>query len=227
MSYTYTTFLEALNSYTNVAATGADANAAFVAAVPTIIETAELRIYTDLQLLGTVVTDASGLTTPNTRSFTLQTPAGGSGKWAVVQSINIVNGGVRTPVIKCSREVIDFMHPDDIALPGSIPNIWAPVTDMTVLLAPSPASALNVEIIGNIHPLPLSEDNPTTYLSTQLPSLFFTAAMIGASGWMRNFGAQADDPKLAISWSGEYDKMLPAFQGEEQKRKFQGYYGGA
>lgn len=225
MSYTYDTFTEAMSAFTSIPFTGANANAAFIAAMPSIIDQAEQRIYQKLQLLATVIRDATGTTTPGTRNFTLPTPAGAS-RFVVVQSINILNGADRYPVIKCSRELLDMFWPSDTGS-GSIPNKWAPVTDAAILFGPAPTSAYDVEIYGTIRPAPLSASNTTTFLSVELSGLFLAAAMVTAAGYMKNFGAQADDPKLASSWQDQYDRLLPAAEGEETMRKFQGFYGSA
>jgi hypothetical protein len=223
MSYTYSSFVEALEAYTNIAASGAEANAAFVAALPTIIDQAEQRIYTDLQLLATVVRNTSGQTVSGTRNFTLPIPAGTLG-FNVVQSINILNGDARTQVVKVARELMDALWPSD-AGDGTIPNKWAPINNTTLLFGPAPTTNFNVEIYGTVTPAALSDSNPITYVSTQLSGLFWVAAMVAASAYMRNFGAQADDPKMAMSWEAQYAALLPTYKTEEQMRKFQSFYG--
>lgn len=227
MSYTYDSFVDAaMAAFTNIPTTGPNANAAFLAAMPTIIDQAEQKIYADLQLLATIVRDTSASTVANTRNFTLPAPSGAA-QFTVLQSVNIINGADRIPVLKCSREVMDFIWPSDTGTPGVLPSKWAPLTDTVIMFGPAPSTTYQVECIGTIRPAALSESNQTTYISTELPGLFFAAAMVAASGFMRNFGAQADDPKMANSWQQQYDILLPLAQGEEQKRKFAGFYGSA
>jgi len=227
MSYTYDTFVDAaMAAFANIPTTGANANASFLAAMPTIIDQAEQKIYADLQLLVTIVRDTSASTVANTRNFTLPAPAGAS-QFTVLHSINIINGSARTPVIKVSREVMDIIYPSDVGVVGVVPSKWAPLTDTVILFGPAPSTTYQVECIGTIRPAALSESNQTTYLSTQLPGLFFAAAMVTTAGWMRNFGAQADDPKMANSWQQQYDILLPLAKGEETARKFAGFYGGS
>jgi hypothetical protein len=224
--YTYDTLVDvALAAFTNIPTIGPNANAALLAAMPTIIDQAEQKIYQDLQLLSTIVRDTTGLTGVGTRNFTLPTPAGAS-QFVVLQSINILNGTARMPVIKCSRELLDSIWPSDMGT-GAIPNKWAPVTDTLILFGPAPTAAYNVECIGTIRPAALADANQTTWVSTQLPGLLFAATMVTASGFMRNFGSQADDPKMALSWQQEYDRLLTLAKGEESARKFQSFYGGA
>lgn len=219
--YTYATFVTALEVETNIPLTGVDANAGFVAILPTIIDQAEQQIYRELDLLATIVRDTSGMTTANTRDFTLPSALG---RFVVLESVNVISNDQRYPLTKISREVMDNIWPSD-AGNGSLPAKWAPVTDQIIMFGPAPSTVLTVECIGTIRPTPLSADNTTTFLSQYLPDLFFSAAMLYASAYMRDYGAQADDPKLAMSWQATYDRLLPSAKGEETRRKFAGFIG--
>jgi hypothetical protein len=46
--------------------------------------------------------------------------------------------------------------------------------------------------------------------------------MISVSGFQRDDGAQADDPKLAISWESVYQELKGSAMEEEQRRRGQG-----
>ena len=46
--------------------------------------------------------------------------------------------------------------------------------------------------------------NTTTWLGDNVPDLFFCACMVEAAGWMQNFGAQSDNPQMALSWEARY-----------------------
>lgn len=222
MSYTYAQFVTALEVETNIPLTGAEANVGFVAILPTIIDQAEQQLYRELDLLATIVRDTSGTTTIGTRNFTLPVV---SGRFVVLQSLNIISNDQRYPLVPVSREVMDAIWPSDVGI-GALPEKFAPVTDQLVLLGPAPASVLTVECVGAIRPTPLSASNTTTFLSQYLPDLFLAAAMVNASGYMRQYGAQVDDPKLALSWQARYDALLPSAQSEEIKRKYASSMGG-
>lgn len=221
MGYSYTTFTEALSLEAQIPISGASANAAFISMLPTIIDQSEQLIYRDLQLVATIVADSSGATTPNQRTFTLPTA---SGRFVVLQSVNILNGTERTPLTKASREVLDFFWPNSVGVLGVTPTKWAPLTDQVIILGPSPASALTLECVGTIRPAALSVANPNTFISDYLPDLLLTAAMFFTAGYKQNFGAQADNPKLAISWKDTYDRQLQSAQIEEMQRKYQSFY---
>ncbi len=218
MGFNYTTFVAAWRLEAKLPSS----NAASTQILPTIIDQAEQRCYRDLNLINTVISDATATTTADQRTFDLPT---GNGRFVVLHDVNLINGTIRTPLVKCSRPVLDMLHPDSASTSGVNPTRWAPLTDQTIILGPSPPSSLSLECIGTIRPTALSESNPNTFLSDNLPDLFFSAAMIFTSAYKQNFGAQADNPAEAISWDSIYKTQLESANKEEMARKYQGFYG--
>ncbi len=217
MSYTYSSFVTALTTEAVIPSTNAD----FLIILPTIIDQAEQRCYRDLQLLATIVKDSSASTTPDQRAFTLPQA---TGRFVVVESVNALDGSERYPLTKMSREAMDLIWPSEAAVDGyDRPVKYAPFTDQIMLLGPATSSPVTIEVVGTIRPTPLSAVNTETFLSLYLPDLFLAAAMVAISGYMRNFGAQADDPKMALSWGDDYKTRLASANLEETKRKFQAF----
>jgi hypothetical protein len=179
--------------------------------IPTFIDQAEQMIYRALDLLSTIV-QQSGSMVVSTREFTLPTTAG---RFVVLQSVNVVNGTTLTPLVKISREVMDCLYPTSTAVGAAVPTKWAPLTDQVILLGPSPGVTLALQCIGTIRPEALSEANSNTFLSDYLPDLFLAAAMNNITGYQQNFGAQADNPKMALAWQQIYDNLRPGAQTEE------------
>lgn len=60
----------------------------------------------------------------------------------------------------------------------------------------------------------------TTQLTTYFPDLFIAASMIFASGYQRDFGAQADNPSQAQSWETQYQLLIKSALTEEARKKF-------
>jgi hypothetical protein len=212
VSYTYTTFVNALVAATNIESS----NAGLIAYLPTIIDQAEGMIYREptLNFISTTITDDTGFTTPGNQLFTLPV------FFTDLQSVNVVDGNDRPPLTRITREALNFLFPSRVATsPGALPEKWAPLTDQQILLAPTPGGTTQLECIGTGRPPNMSAANPVTWLWTNLADLAFAAAMVFASGYMRNFGAQADDPKMATSWKGIYDALLPGASAEEIRRK--------
>jgi hypothetical protein len=46
--------------------------------------------------------------------------------------------------------------------------------------------------------------------------------MVFLSGYKQNFGAQSDDPRSAVSWEQQYEKLMASASGEELRKKFSG-----
>jgi hypothetical protein len=220
MGYNYTTFVQALSVETNIPST----NLAFQAALPTIIMQAEGKVYREpgLEFLSTMGTDDSGFASADDRQFTLPR------FFTVLHSVNRVAGNERPPLTKISREALEVLYPRRISVsPSDVPVKWAPFTDQIIYLAPVPGAPVQLECTGELPPAALASDNPTTWLWSNLGDFVFAAAMIFASAYMRNFGSQADDPKMAMSWQSVYDQLLPGAKSQETRRKFEASGGGA
>lgn len=217
--YTFSTYSAALATLmsTDVAQTD------FVAIRPSIIDYAEQRIYRELDLFATNVSDTSATLTANNRSLTIPTSIG---TFIVIGNINVLTpvgatptNGTRNPVQPTSRDVIDFLYPNGTTATG-VPTLFAMVDPGTAIFGPPPDAAYPVEVVGTQRPTPLSVSNPTTILTTYLPDLFMAASMVFASGFMRNFGSQGDDPKMAQSWEGQYQLLKASAQTEQQRQNF-------
>jgi hypothetical protein len=218
VGYTYATLKTAIATNTNISET----NTNFLAYLPTIIDDAEQFCYRELGLLTTVIRDSSATATANSRNFTLPTA---SGRFVTVKGINIYTPvsttTTRNQLTPASVALIDALWPAETAASATtMPVYFAPVTDQDFLFGPPPGAAFKVEVQGTIRPAPLSVSNTTTFLTNYLSDLFFAACMVSATGYMRNWGSQADDPKMALSWKGERDIRLGSARVEEAQRKF-------
>jgi len=218
MSLTYSTWQAQL---ANLMAT-ATTDPGFQVMSPGAIDYAEQRLYRDLDLINTIVRDATGVLAPNQRGFTLPTDVG---TYIVVNNVNIFtpaasgNTGTRVPLTPVSQAAIDMMWPSG-ALNTGQPQVYCRLNGTTLLMGPSPDAAYAVEVIGTQRPVPLSADNSSTILTQYVPDLFLAASMIFASGYMRNFGAQADDPRMAASWEGQYQSLLKSAEVEQLRARF-------
>lgn len=219
MAYaTYDDFITALATELVVEVT----NTKFVLQVPNIIQQAEQRIYRDLDLLSTVVRDSTGTLTGNSRDFTLPTSVG---RFVTVQELNVFTPvGFKTtrhPMTAVSPEYLNAAWPSETASAApSVPSIFAPVTDQQYVVGPPPDDAYFVEVVGTIRPAQYASGNDQTFLATQLPDLFFAAAMCAGSAYQGNWSQQGDDPKQGVSWEADYQQRLASANAEEMKRKW-------
>ena len=198
----------------------------WVTELPNVIDYAEQRIYRELDLLNERVIDQSGVLIAGNRSFILPNV---SGNWVVVEYINVSTAAglsvtvSRSPLVPVSRAYMDFAWPSAGNAQG-IPNNWTPITQtptaFTINLGPTPDQAYTVEVIGTQRPSPLSSGNPTTFLTTVLPDLFFTATMVAAAGYMRDYGQQSDNPAQSVSWEQQYNLLMKSALSEETRKTY-------
>jgi len=215
MSYNYTQFVANLANTLVVSAT--DAN--YLQELPNIIDDAEQRIYRELQLLATITRDQSGVLTPNNRNFTFPQ------HYTASESVNVFTpqGSTtnRIQLVPVAREFLDNVYGNEAAsTTPSVPIYYAMITDQTIIVGPSPDAAYTLEVIGTIRPAPLSAINPTTYLTTYLPDVFFAGCLVFGFGYLNNFGAMSDNPQTAVSWEAHFNSLLASADKEEAQKKY-------
>lgn len=197
--------------------------------IPTIIDNAEQRIYREIPFLterrqtspavtvsGENRIDITTATTPcvTVEQFALFTPAGATAP--------PLGQGVRVNYLgPVSLDFLNMVWPDTVATsaPGAIQGYWAMYDDKTVVLAPTPDGAYYTGMTGLFRPETMSATNQTTYLGTNYPDLLLSACMILGAAWERNFGSQADDPKMASSWEQLYEVQKTSALAEEGRRR--------
>lgn len=178
----------------------------FVQILPTMIAFAENKIQADLDLIATVTTDTVQL-----RSG--QRTADIPGCIYIVNSVNLItpsatrpDSGARNALQRVSVEAINWMWPD--ATYAAVPEIYAILNDRTAIFAPTPDAGYRAEFYG-IHQLEtISADNPTNWISINLPEMLIAASMIFGTGYQRDFGAMSEDPRASLSWEVEYQSLL-------------------
>jgi len=228
VSLTYSTYVSTLSSLTLIPSS----NPQFTTILPNAIDYAEQRLYRELDLIAENVTDVSASTSPNDRRFTLPTS---KGTFQIITNINIITGastpesGTRNPCTPTSRDVLDFFWPSSTG--AGVPNQWCYYTQANlagftqpdnIIFGPWPDQAYPVEVIGKIIPTPLSQDNSQTFLSLYYPDLMIAASMIFFAGALKNYGAQADDPRSAMSWTQQYDLLMRSANPWEARKRFAG-----
>jgi hypothetical protein len=212
--YNFTTYQEA--TVTQIPSLASDPN--FLTMLPDAIDYAELTIYRDLDFLNLHGAISIGNTTGGVNTYAIPT--------AVIAFEQLFLGSALTPIPPMSQAALRGIYstatqgpPRHFAIVGSSSGAtWVP--SQQILLGPTPDQAYALTGYVTERQAPLSASNPTTFLSTVLPDLFWAASMIFWSGYAKAFGAMADDPKMAISWSAEYQRILHGAAVEEAKKKF-------
>lgn len=247
MSYTYTSFQTALalemvvpNNNVN------DPN--FILILPTIIDYAEQRCYRELDCLHAETVQWFQMT-PYQRAqaypaassvYAAPTPAQ---QILIPERIVIgppnsvvppIPGSPPTtggePALPSTVDYLDAVYSGLFPNPGPFgrPTRFAPLTDQILAFGPTPDQAYFMMIHGKCRPVPLYSAAPgdgtqMTFLTQYLPDLFLACAMVSAMGYRHNFGAQADDPRSAVSWETQYNELLGSAKNEETRKRFLGY----
>jgi hypothetical protein len=205
----------------------------FQTMMPRFVEGGECLIYRDLVLLATRAQDASLTFTGATRSLNL---SAASVIIIVPEGLSLIypagatpSAGTRIQFDAASLDTIDSIWQQESVTVNPTSNYadsmgryWAMRDNQTMVVAPTPDSTYAAEITGLFQPAPISATNPTTYVSLTYPDLLLAACMITVAGYLRDYGQQADDPKLAQSWQQQYDMRKANAMTQEQRLRSQG-----
>lgn len=215
---TYDEFVLTIARLCVVDSTDAD----LLAIIPQAVDAAEGRIYNDLDMLASRTRSASHLLAAGNRNITLL-----QGEFLTVDRISILtpagatspDAATRVPLIAATPEFIDLVY-NSQSVSGQ-PAYWA-IRDLTsIIVGPWPSGNYTTEISGTERPAAMSSTNTTTPISRDMPELLVNAAMVFMAGWMKNFGAQADDPKMAVSWEAQYQASLGGWRTQEARRRLE------
>ena len=226
----YTQIVTALSTLTGIDSADTD----FQAILPSTFAYADGRIYRELDMLVSNVRDASSSTVASNRDFNLPT---GVGTFLVVDGINVITpastapgSGTRHPLQPVARDFLDLCWPSTTN--AGVPQYFAYISQNTyltggsaqaqVIFGPWPDDTYRVEVIGQIQPAVLSASNANTYLVDQLPELYIACSMIFMAGYMKNFSAQSDDPKMAQSWEQQYTQLRDSASTWEARKRWAG-----
>jgi hypothetical protein len=197
-------------------------NTALLIEVPNAIAYAENRIYRDLDLLQTITNDTTQVTVNGNRNVAVPTA------FFVINEVNVITpagqtnpeAGTRNQLVKMAKEFLDLAWSNSTG--KTVPRLFAFLNQYNIVLGPWPDAAYAVEYVGTQRPAPLSSTNISTFLTATLPDLFEVATMIHISAYQKNFGAQADDPRTAQSWEGQYKELLADADAEELRKRYTG-----
>jgi hypothetical protein len=202
----------------------------FAAAIFSIVDYAEQRCYRELDLLNATSSGTMTLVAgQSTLNFSALNPV-----IIIVEDVNLIlpstatvpDNGERVQLWPVSRSWIRATYgPNSVTGP---PQFFGMKDDQTFVWGPFPDLAYTVEVVGKFRPVPLynappNDGSQTTWLSLNVPDLFLAAAMVSAAGFMKNFGAQSDDPRMAVSWEAQFQTLLGSAKTEEARKKFHGW----
>lgn len=175
---------------------------AFIDQIPTFINFAENRIATDMKQQGF----QSVVTTSLPTNGVMQKPAW----WRETISFSYTDAtGVRHPVFLRNLEYCRNYWPNSTLT--DVPKFYADYNVANFLVVPTPASALDVELVYYARLQPLSEDVQTNWLTANAPQALFYACMLEANIFAKNGDA-------AAKWEQLYNGARSGIQAENMER---------
>jgi hypothetical protein len=225
MALNYSTLVSEIATLTVISSTtlvSGDNN--FAGIFDAAIDYSEGRIYRDLDLpyvrvISTAVTVSSGV-----RQVNLSTAPG---EILAIETINLftpVTAGssvaTRVPLVPASQGVVDMVYPSAASSNCAQPEFFARISNSILTLGPAPDQSYGTEIVGTIRPSPLSAGNSSTWVTQNYPELMTAATMVFVTGYMRDFGAQSDNPQMALSWENQYQQLLGSAKTDTFRQKF-------
>lgn len=195
--------------------------------LPRIIDDAEQRIYRELDFLYSRTVDSSTSLTQNLRTATMPT----ANIFVVVQKINVItpaatspSAGTRIPLERVSEDVLDIIWPKEQGgTANTVPQYYSQLNTTTIVVAPTPDAAYELEYIGITRPAPMSSTNTTTYLGTTYPDLFLAACMVFGMTYQKDADLpQGTPPGQDVSkWEAIYKERKDSVLEEIQRQKGQ------
>ena len=204
---TYAELVAKIRNYTEV-----DANVFDATIVDGFISDAEFRILRDVDsdnnrqyAQADIVAGQRYVNTPLISDETL-----------IIRSVQITNstGGADNS----SRAFLEYRDVNFISEyngTGSqgLPKYYSYWDENTIVLAPTPDQAYNMQINYNLKPTGLSSSNTTTYLSNEFPNGLLYACLVEAYGFLKG---PAD---MIQFYEGKYQQALQGFTVEQMGRR--------
>lgn len=226
MALNYTTFVSEIATITAISSTvlvSGDNN--FAGIMSGLIDYAEGRLYRDLDLVDVSVVDTSVACSSGVRLIQLSTSLGTP---LAIEALNLLTSAgatssyaQRVPLVPASRGVLDAVYPSAASSNCGQPEFFARLGQTEIILGPTPDQGYGTEAQFTVRPDPLSASNSSTWLTQNVPELMIAAGMVFAAGYMRNYGAQADDPKMAASWESQYNVLMKSESTDQMRMKFE------
>ena len=184
---------------------GGSADADVYAALPTLINNAERRIATDLNVTGVrqVVnsTMTAGLAVYSKPEL-----------WRRTVEINFAGGAdldQSAPLFPRAYSYCRTFWPDATA--QDAPQFYADYDDEHMLIAPTPDAAYPFEMIYYAEPSLLDETNETNWITEKLPHLLLYATLQELAPFMR------EDARIQ-TWQAMYATTLSSVAGDDMKK---------
>lgn len=177
-------------------------DAATLAKIPTFIMLAEQVIASQIKFLGNLTVQTSAMVASQN---IVDKPA----RWHKTVSMNVTVAGQRYPVLLRKYEYLREYWPDPAET--SVPKFYCDYDYTHWLVAPTPASAYNFEVLYYERIQPLDSSNQTNWFTIYAPQALLYGTLLQAMPFLKN------DERTPL-WQAQYDQIMQTLMAEDKLR---------
>ena len=170
--------------------------------IPTFIMLAEQVLATDLKFLGNLTVSQSTMVATQP---IIDKPA----RWRKTVSMNVTVNGERRPVFLRKYEYLREYWPD--ATQTDVPLFYCDYDYTHWLVAPTPASAYNFEVLYYERLQPLDSSNQTNWFTIYAPQALLYGTLLQAMPFLKN------DERVPM-WQAQYTQVVETLKTEDVLR---------
>lgn len=170
--------------------------------IPLFIMLAEQVIASKIKFLGNLTVNTSNMVA---NTAVIAKPA----RWHKTVSMNITVAGERQPVLLRKYEYLRNYAPDPTET--GMPKYYADYDYSNWLVAPTPDSAYDFEVLYYERVQPLDSSNQTNWFTVYAPQALLYGSLLQAMPFLKN------DDRIPM-WQAQYDAIMATLSEEDKLR---------
>lgn len=175
---------------------------ATIAQIPRFIMLAEQVIASQIKFLGNLTVNTSNMVIS---TATIDKPA----RWHKTISMNVTVSGKRQPVFLRKYEYLREYAPDPSV--EGVPKFYADYDYTHWLVAPTPDTAYDYEVLYYERVQPLDSSNQSNWFTIYAPQAMLYGSLLQAMPFLKN------DERIAM-WQQQYDLIINTLKSEDVQR---------
>ena len=175
---------------------------ATIAQIPRFIMLAEQVIASQIKFLGNLTVNTSNMVIG---AATIDKPA----RWHKTISMNVTVDGKRQPVFLRKYEYLREYAPDPSV--QGVPKFYADYDYTHWLVAPTPDTAYDYEVLYYERVQPLDSSNQSNWFTIYAPQAMLYGSLLQAMPFLKN------DERIAM-WQQQYDLIINTLKSEDVQR---------
>ena len=175
---------------------------ATIAQIPRFIMLAEQVIASQIKFLGNLTVNTSNMVIG---AATIDKPA----RWHKTISMNVTVSGKRQPVFLRKYEYLREYAPDPSV--QGVPKFYADYDYTHWLVAPTPDTAYDYEVLYYERVQPLDSSNQSNWFTIYAPQAMLYGSLLQAMPFLKN------DERIAM-WQQQYDLIINTLKSEDVQR---------